>query len=208
MHPETFRKFFVHGLNGLIFAFLIYVLPVKISLAFFIALLGIVIYFAKQITRGKRYPILTWLVAKAERRGRPVAKGAVWYFYGVVFILTIFGLIGVPRPILASALLVVALGDSVSTGLGRIFGKRKLPRTKTKTWVGTSLGVLFAFVGIFLVLNLTYPVKWAFWLAFVGSVLGMTTEAYLRGPDDNFTIPVMSCAGMVITLSILTLINL
>ncbi len=203
MHQETFRKFFVHGLNGLIFSFLVYVLPVKWSLAFFIALLGIVIYFARQITLGKRYPFLSWLVDKAERKGRPVAKGAVWYFYGVVFILVVFGLIGVPRPVLASAMLVVALGDSVSTGLGRILGKRRLPKTKTKTWEGTSLGVLFAFVGMYLVLNLTYPIAWAFWLAFVGSVVGMLTEAYLRGPDDNFTVPVMACSSMVITLSIL-----
>ncbi len=205
MHPETFRKFFVHGLNGLILAFLVYILPVKWSLAFFVVLLGVTLYLARQITRGKKYPILSWLVDKAERKGRPVAKGALWYFYGVVFILTVFGLIGVPRIILASALLVVALGDSVSTGLGRIVGKRRLPKTKTKTFEGTSLGILFAFVGIFLVMLVKYDVVVSFWLAFAGSVTGMVTEAYFRGPDDNFTIPVMAASAMVITLSIIRL---
>ncbi len=206
MHQETFRKFFVHGLNGLVFSFLVYILPVKVSLLFFLVLLGVTIYFARKMTMGKKYPILSWLVAKAERKGRPIGKGAVWYFYGVVLILAVFGLIGVPRIILASALLVVALGDSVSTGLGRIIGKRRLPKTKTKTYEGTGLGMLFAFVGIFLVMLTQYNITVSFWLAFSGSVVGMLTEAYLKGPDDNFTIPVMSASAMVITLSILSLI--
>ncbi len=205
MHPETFRKFFVHGINGLVIAFLVYVLPVKYSLILAVLLLGTTIHLARKMIQGKKYPILSWLVDKAERKGRPIGKGAVWYFYGLVFILAIFGLIGVPNPILASSLLVVALGDSVSTGLGRIVGKRRLPKTKTKTWEGTSLGVLFAFVGIFLVMAITYSISWSFWLALSGSVVGMLTEAYLRGPDDNLTIPVMSCSAMTITYSILLL---
>ncbi len=203
MHPETFRKFFVHGLNGLIFAFLVYVLPVQLSLAIAVILLGLTIYFSRRMSRGKTYPLLSWLVEKAERKGRPIGKGAIWYFYGLVFILVVFGLIGVPRILLSSSLLVVALGDSVSTGLGRIVGRRRLPRTKTKTYEGTGLGILSAFVGIFLFLLLQYSIDWAFWISFAGSVVGMLTEAYLRGPDDNFTIPVMACSAMTIANSLL-----
>ena len=206
MHQETFRKFFVHGLTGLLFAFLVYILPIKVSIAITVIVLGTIIYFARKITAGKKYPFLTWLVEKAERKNKPIGKGAVWYFYGLLFILVVFGLAGVPRPLIASSLLVVALGDSVSTGLGRIFGKRRLPRTKTKTWEGTSLGILFAFVGIFLVLLLTYDIQASFWLAFSGSLIGMLTEAYMKQPDDNFTIPVMSCAAMTFTYALLLLI--
>ncbi len=205
MHQETFRKFFVHGLSGIFIAFLVYIFPVHYSLAFAVILLGLTIYFSRKMMSGKRYPILSWLVDKAERKGRPIGKGAVWYFYGLVFVLAIFGLLGVPRPILTSSLLVVALGDSVSTGLGRIVGKRRLPKTRTKTWEGTSLGILFAFVGIFLVMLLTYSIEWSFWLALSGSLVGMFTEAYMRGPDDNFTVPVMSCSAMTIVYSLLLL---
>ncbi len=207
MHQETFRKFFVHGINGIILATLVYLLPIKISIALAVLILGTIIYFARRITAGKRYPFLTWLVEKAERKNKPVGKGAIWYFYGLVFILVVFGLSGVPRQIIASSLLVVALGDSVSTGLGRIIGKRRLPKTKTKTWEGTSLGILFAFVGIFLVLLITYDIQFSFWLAFSGSFFGMLTEAYMKQPDDNFTIPVMSCAAMTFTYALLLLIT-
>ncbi|GEM_PF-5290531 len=203
MHQETFRKFFVHGLNGIIIAGLVYLLPVEISLVLAVLLLGVTIHLSKKISKGKKYPILNWLIEKAERKGRPIGKGAIWYFYGLVFILAIFGLIGVPRIILSSSLLVVALGDSVSTGLGRIVGKRRLPRTKTKTYEGTSLGFLVAFVGLFVFMLIEFSTETAFLLAFFGSIVGMLTEAYLRGPDDNFTIPVMSCSAMVIVYSLI-----
>jgi len=102
----------------------------------------------------------------------------------------------IPKEIIASAMIIVALGDSFCS-LGRVLGKRRLPKTISKTLEGTIFGILFSFIGAFAFLLLKFNIITSLLLSLSGSIAGMLAEAYLIKPDDNFTITVLSCSAMV-----------
>jgi len=168
-----------HGINGMFFAILVYLFSIASSIFFFSFLLLATLFFSE--------------VNKAERK--EIGKGAKWYFCGVLFNLIIFGLIDIPKEIIASAMIIVALGDSFCS-LGRVLGKRRLPKTISKTLEGTIFGILFSFIGAFAFLLLKFNIITSLLLSLSGSIAGMLAEAYLIKPDDNFTITVLSCSVM------------
>lgn len=74
-------------------------------------------------------------------------KGAITFYIGTFLAIAIF-----PQNISIPSIIVLALADSVSTIIGKFFGKHKLPVNRNKTWEGSSaffiasLGVLILFV--------------------------------------------------------------
>jgi len=203
---ETKRQA-VHLVSGLIFASIVYVLPVDIS--FYLLGFGAIMTFVfkDRMEQGKKVLLFSKLVKHTERKGKPPASGVTWYFFGVLIILTIFVLwLGLPKEFVVASMLIVAIGDSICTGLGRKIGKKKLPKTKTKSYRGSGIGFFLAFVGALAVLNTVFDFKTAFVISAVGAFIGMLAEAYLIWIDDNLTIPVLSCCAMVIAHYLLLLI--
>ncbi len=104
------------------------------------------------------------------------------YFQGVITFLfgSLISVILFPIHIATACIAVLALGDSISTLIGKIWGKHKLPINKKSSWEGS----ITFFIVAFLVLWLFNPVK-ALQVALVTTVVEMLPRL-----DDNLTIPI------------------
>lgn len=102
-------------------------------------------------------------------------KGAFWYALGIIFPILLL-----PLEIACAVIIVISVGDSVSTLVGRPYGKHKV---KEKTIEGFLAFVLFGFVGAAIFVNPFLAITFAF--------LGGLIELFLTFLDDNFLIPVI-----------------
>lgn len=194
-HRESKRQL-VHGSFGLLFALAVFFFSWEIS--FGILAIGslLTFFFGSLIEKGMDIPFFSMLTKETKRDDERVGSGVIWYFFGSVTIFVLFGLVaGVDKVIIAASMMVVATGDSVCTGLGRKFGVRRLPKTKTKTFEGTGLGFLFAFLFSFPLFYVGHGLVTSALVAGTGAFTGVLTEAYVKG-NDNFTIPVIACFFM------------
>jgi len=176
----------------------VWYLPLQWGFALLAAAAGLTFFFRKQLERGRDMMLVSKLIKHTERKGKRIASGLPWYFAGVLTVFVVFGLVAhVPKEIVVATMLIIAIGDSLCTGVGRKIGKRKLPRTTTKSYRGSLIGFSFAFVAAAVALQ-PLGTETAIAVAFAGSLIGMLAEAYIK-LDDNFTIPVLSASAMVIT---------
>lgn len=194
----------LHLVAGTFFAGIIYILPINWS--FLVLALGSILThaFSFSMKKGVKFPLISWLVNKTERKGNIPGYGVMWFFHGMLTVFVIFGLITkVPIEFIAASILILAIGDSIATGLGRHIGKTRLPKTKTKSYEGTGVGFFFAFLGASYVLMRVLPFQTALIVGAIGAMVGMLSEAYLTQINDNLTIPVLSCSAMVISALLL-----
>ena len=138
-----------------------------------------------------------------ERKGKPPASGVTWYFLGVLSIFVASLYLGIAKEFVVAAMLIVAIGDSICTGLGRKIGRKRLPRTQTKSYEGSVVGFGAAFFGAAFVLKLLLPTTEAMIIAAVGAVVGMLAEAYLTMIDDNLSIPIAAWLAMVVVATLI-----
>ena len=108
-----------------------------------------------------------------ERSGEYL-KGAATFFLGVFLATIIF-----PINIAVAAIAVLTAADSISTLIGKTYGKNKLPINKKSTWEG-SIAFFIVAVGILCFFD---PSK-ALFIALITTVVEMLPEI-----DDNLTIP-------------------
>ena len=115
-------------------------------------------------------------------------RGFIYFFIGIILTLFFFGF----NPAVANAaILLLVFGDSVSTLVGRKWGRIKLPRQERKTLEGSTA---FLLVGFLVTLTQLPPLP-----ALLGAIAGSLTEAY-SPLDDNLTIPLV--AGLVMILAL------
>ena len=156
---------------------------------------------AELYKRGVRIPVFASLVDMAEReevKHTSPGKGTFRFFMGVLAAMLIFGsVLNAPFFIVGSGILVLALGDSMSTLAGKRLGARKLPYNRDKSVEGTLAGAAYALVGVLLYLTLLQGVAIpeAAKLAFAASAAGMLVESLPLGIDDNLTIPLAGSAA-------------
>jgi len=198
VHLETKRQT-THLISGLFFATLIHMSSDTVGFALLSAGLAGILLFSKVIGKGKYIPFFSELVWKTERKGAKTGSGAAWFLFGslIVLILGRFILM-MPKEFVVGAILIVAIGDSVSTGLGRKRGKKLLPRTTTKSYVGSGVGFGLAAVVVFFLLWPKFPVEQSIVLALSAGLSGLLAEAYLRSINDNLSIPLASFVSMAI----------
>lgn len=202
MDLET-RRQGVHLFSGLLFALIVHMLPTSYGFAFLAIMAVLTFIVSKFIIKGKKIPFFSWLVAKTERKGKAPASGVTWYFLGVLFIFVLSVFFGIDKIFVTSAMLIVAIGDSFCTGLGRKIGRKRLPRTTTKSYEGSLIGFGTAFFAAAFALKLILPTTPAMIIAGAGAFVGMIAEAYVRFIDDNLTIPILSWLAMVIVAGLL-----
>ncbi len=100
-------------------------------------------------------------------------KGAFWYGLGVIFPIFLL-----PLNIACAAIIVVSVGDSLSTLVGKFHGKY---RVKDKSLEGFLAFVIFAFLGAAIFVD--------FFLAITFAIFGGLIELLHPSFDDNFLIP-------------------
>jgi dolichol kinase len=115
-------------------------------------------------------------------------RGFLYFFLGIILTLIIFSF---NLSIAYSAILLLLIGDSLSTIVGRKFGIHKLPFKKYKSYEGS---LAFFIVGFVCCMILLPPFP-----AFTGALAGTLTEAY-SPVDDNIPIPLISAMFMTLVV--------
>jgi len=102
--------------------------------------------------------------------------GAILFFFGIGFSLLVF-----PLKIAILSVIVVSVGDSLSTLVGVHWGRHKTKINPKKSWEGTLGGFLGAFVVCLIFTNL--------WMAIIAAGVGMIMELLPVRINDNLLIP-------------------
>lgn len=183
MKREVKRQLF-HLLLGLLLVLLIYFDIVTDLILFAIVALGLVLSY---ISRESKVPVFHWFLQHFERPAelkKYPGKGTLFYFLGITLTVMIF-----EKSIALTALMIFALGDSISHIVGRHFGRIKIPYSKHKLVEGSIAGWFFAALGAMVF------VKWP--VALIGAAIAMAIESIemrfggIRF-DDNLVMPVIT----------------
>lgn len=186
---EIKRQIF-HFLFGILIVILYQLRILTVDHIFIIFLIGLIISF---ISLKHKIPLIYWFLKNFEREQdlkKIPGKGTLTYMLGVLIVLFFF-----KENIALAAIMILAVGDSVSHIIGKYFGKRRYSFNNIKHIEGTVVGIFLASIAASLFVSST--------LAFLGSAAAMITEAIdLRiGKtiiDDNLVIPVV--AGLTMHL--------
>lgn len=152
-------------------------------------LIGIVtaIYLVSEVMRlmGVAVPVFSAITWRAMRPAEPRTVVVGPFLFGV----GIFAVVAFFEPAAATVgVLVLAIGDSAASLVGRAFGNTTLPYNPGKTLLGSlSLFAVGVLVAIFFV-----SVPWAILVGVVASLV----ESLPLGPTDNLLLP-LATAGIV-----------
>jgi len=115
--------------------------------------------------------------------------GPILFGAGIWLTLALF-----PPQAAACGVLILAIGDSVASLVGRAFGDTLLPHNPRKTLIGSvSLFGVGAMIGIFYV-----SLPWALLIGAVASLL----ESLPVGAADNFLLPIGTAATLTIAVGV------
>lgn len=151
---------------------------------------GIVLYAWAEHQRlaGRDVPLISEITRLASRqRDRfKVVLGPITLALGALLCLLLY-----PNPAASIAIYALAFGDGLSSVVGKIFGRIRLPLTGGKTLEGS----LTAFTVIFLAVWTQYHnLAWAFEIALIGMLL----EALPLEDMDNLIIPLGTGLAVVL----------
>jgi phytol kinase len=183
----------LHALVGVLLA-ATYYFDIISSLAVFLGIIiGILLSFISK--RVDNIPIFSWFLKNYERdeeRKTFPGKGLIFYFVGVLFVMQLF-----EKDIAIAAILILALGDSVSHIYGAKFGKLKniFNGDGRKLLEGTLAGTVAGALGAMIFIPIPEAV--------LGSFAAMMFEVVKidfndKTLDDNIIVPLV--AGTVIFL--------
>jgi len=190
------RRKLLHITAGTIFAFSINLLLKKYSAVeiaavltlFVLSGLAISFLYKKNVARTALF-LFYYLIEKFEReeeKKKIPGKGVFMFFAGAVLTIIIFKSIG----IVTASILIVALGDGMSTLIGLMFGTHPLPYNKKKTFEGSIAFVVFGFAGA---LTQVSPAQ-----AFAAATVCMVVESLPLRIDDNLVIPIVAAVVMAV----------
>jgi dolichol kinase len=188
MEIET-RRQMVHAL-GIVFPFYILKVGWKASAATFSFFLFAGYVISSCHKKGMRIPIISRMLDLCERPEmlkKFPGKGALSFFTGSLLVVLLFKSW---LSIAAASIIILALGDSTSTLIGKKFGKRLLFYNKKKSLEGSIAGFVIAFFGASFIVP---PL-----VAMIGALVGTVTESLPLKIDDNIAIPLTSSLAMLL----------
>lgn len=190
MDLETKRQL-IH-MSGIVFPFYVLVAGRYVSIGTFAFLLSAGLMISYAYKKGVRFPIISKIVDSTERKeviGELPGKGALSFFFGSLLVLLIFGS---SIEVACASIIILALGDSFSTLVGKRFGRHKIFYNPEKSVEGSIGGFVPAFIGAMIFVSPE--------IALLGAFIGMATESLALKIDDNIAIPVVSGFFMSIRL--------
>ena len=134
---------------------------------------GMVIMHLKM--RGEMIPLVDPLIDRFERLHTVPGYGSLWYNVGV---LLSFALL-VNEAQIASALIILAMGDGMSTIIGSMHGTHRLFYNSKKTWEGVLAFAVFSAPALL----------FTGWLGLLAIVFAALVETLPLKIDDNLAIP-------------------
>ncbi|MBI5051494.1 hypothetical protein HZC08_01920 [Candidatus Micrarchaeota archaeon] len=181
MKPEHKREFGRQTVH-IIVAFILIVLLFALGTFKFMALLffGILsgALLINWMSLGSKIPIADWFHSKFERPNvRFPGYGSAWYAVGVL-LMTVF--LQDPSKI-AAGIIVLGIGDGLSTIVGLNYGKNKIPYNPKKSVEGSLAFFLSSLLSYFFI------GPSALLLAFISTLI----ESLPIELDDNLSIPIV-----------------
>lgn len=186
------RRQLFHAFLGIAIVLLYYFDLIDALMVFVVVLLGGFLCF---LSKKIEIPVLNFFLKHFEREEQKdifPGRGPLFFFVGVLLVMKLF-----EKDIALAAIMVLALGDSVSHLVGKYFGKtRNIFNDKSRKLLeGTVAGILAGFLGALVFV----PVSEAF-LGSLGAMVAEVLEFDMnkRSIDDNLVVPLV--AGTVIFL--------
>lgn len=184
--PLEIRRQVFHILLGIVLVLLLSRNIINSWHIFWLLAAGIVLSW---ISLRYRLPIIGWCLDKFERKHVRPGKGVITYFIGVLLTLQLF-----PHDIALASILILALGDGVSSLIGP-FGSIKTKLSDKKLFEGTFAGGL---LGGIAALFFVAPFE-----AFAASFTAMFFEAMeirlnQQILNDNVIVPLVAGTVMVL----------
>ena len=185
---SEYRRQFIHFFFGSIIIILIWLIGSTNFLILNTAILAGGYLISLEIRKGNtNLPVINYFLdyaGRTEEKKIP-GKGALTFFSGTLIASALF----YNNPILLiGSIIPLVFGDSISTVIGKLFGKTEI--IKNKTLEGSTAGFLVSF--FFLSFLFSYHT------AVIAAFVAMAME-YLP-IDDNYTIPIAT--GFVLMLLI------
>ena len=152
-----------------------------------------------QVVRKQLFGLRKFMLKFERGNEKRPFTGAIWFYTGCFFSFILF-----PMPIASAACAILAIGDGLSTLVGKGIGRHKICGHKT----------LEGFIG-FVIGSFLISLIWVKpWLAIIGAVVGGLLELGVSAKgidkhrkrgwiDDNWLIPVV-VGGVLFVLSFLT----
>ena len=182
----------IHALSGILAVILIHY---ELLSAFAVFLLIIIGILASIISKRIKLPFFNLFLDHFERDEQKKTfpgKGMIFFFIGILLVMQLF-----EKNIALAAIIILALGDSVSHLVGERFGQiRNIFNGKSRKLLeGTLAGTLTGFLGALLFVPIPE--------AFLGSAAAMIAEVVKidlndHTLDDNVVVPLV--AGTVMLL--------
>lgn len=189
---ETRRQLF-HAFFGTILAFAIYFFERPVYVPLFAAMTALSIIFSYSIKKTGRVPGFSWLVDTFERKEDlkhwPL-KGTFFFLLGALAASLVFS-----SQIAFASVLILALGDSASTLIGKPLGVRKHFHNPRKTFEGTVAGVFAAYAAAAFFVPLNLAVTGALVFGIVES-FDFQDRHFLF--NDNLLVPLAVGAAMAL----------
>lgn len=193
---ETKRQA-VHLCLGLTISVAVYYLTPKIGA---LVLLPLIIALILLYTVPKKWPdikIANHFITHFERdddaKNCPF-KGSIWYGIGIIPPLTAAIIGAIPLEVTCAIIAVLSIGDSVSTWIGKFFGKIRIGMKSLEGFVAF---LIFSYVGA--LAYLPHRPEIALLFAAAGAIIEFFTFM-----DDNFLIP----AGLTILYYLLQTLHI
>lgn len=187
----------IHIIIGLITAFLVYVDLLSPLSIFLLIIVGFVVSF---ISRYVNIPPFSWFLKHFEREEmmkKFPGKGLIFFFIGVLLTVKLF-----EKDIALAAIMILALGDSISHIVGARYGRIKniFNWRGHKLFEGTLVGSLCGFIGALLFVPIPEALLGAFG-AMIAEVLEI--EFNQNQLDDNLVVPLVAGTVMLLVRSYL-----
>lgn len=186
------RRQVAHAVIGISIAALYYLNLISVGMVFMVLVIGGV--FSVISTRWRLFGvarILDYFERPDDRWNFP-GRGCFFMVLGCLLAMLLF-----EKNIALAAILIMALGDSVTNLFGRYFGEIKLPYNSKKTVDGALVGVFAATMGAFFFVPLHVALVASFAAIFVET---LDLKLGVIELDDNVLVPLVAGASMFLLI--------